>query len=162
MDHSGHTRITKLDYEGHVVLTYPGQLVYVDENCAIARCSWGARAAHDLGPFGISPGDIMVETFFADEWFNIFAIYCGTGLFKGWYCNITMPANIRDCEILWYDLALDLVVLPHGQLIELDRDEFDTLPIDVATRTQADKAMRKLYDWAKNANGPFCSLTYVP
>jgi len=162
MAQSRDVRITKCDHEGHPLLTYLGQRVYADEQKAIARCAWGAQSMHDLGPFALCPGDIMIETFYAQEWFNVFAIYYQTGRFKGWYCNITLPTMIENSAIDWYDLALDLLILPNGRMVELDRDEFEEMVVDAATRDRANQAMAELRRWARDPTGPFFALANGP
>ena len=136
--------VAKVGHDGEVLLRYAGELVYVDDRQLVARCPWPSDATYDLGPFNISAGDIFVEFYYPDEWFNIFAIYDGFGLLKGWYCNITYPVEIRRDEIRWHDLALDLLVLPDGEQQELDRAEYEALDLTAATRAKAEAALETL------------------
>jgi hypothetical protein len=71
--------------------------------------------APEVDRFGIEfrRGDRILESYFADRWYNIFAVYgADTGVFKGWYCNISRPADLKDGRVDWVDLELDVVVLP--------------------------------------------------
>jgi len=90
-------------------------------------------------------GDRFVETFFYKRWYNIFAMYdCLEGGLKGWYCNITFPAEVNGGEILYIDLALDLLVYPDGRQLELDYDEFIALDLPMNTQQQAITALQEL------------------
>lgn len=83
--------------------------------------------------------DRFVETFFADNWYNIFEIHDrDDDHVKGWYCNIGEPMvwDAAD-EISYIDLALDLWVAADGSQVVLDEDEFEALALDEKTRQQA-------------------------
>ena len=77
------------------------------------------------------PGDRMLEAYFTAYWFNIYEVYEGRdGPLKGWYANLSQPTRqIGPHTLLYTDLALDLIVLPKGEMLELDREEFLTLPL---------------------------------
>jgi uncharacterized protein len=83
-------------------------------------------------------GDRFVEIFYTDRWYNIFEIHDrDTDQLKGWYCNITMPAELHTDSVSYVDLALDLLVYPDGRQLVLDEDEFDALPLEADIRRQA-------------------------
>lgn len=65
-------------------------------------------------------------------------------MFKGWYCNLSKPAELGEDEILFRDLALDLIVYPDGRQEELDWDEFEELEISDALRGKALKGWDEL------------------
>ncbi len=93
----------------------------------------------------LKEGDTFVETYYGDRWYNIFAMYDrDSGQLKGWYCNITFPANINTNRITYVDLALDLLVKPDGEQIVLDLDEFEALGLDEDTRQKAFLALAEL------------------
>ena len=150
--------ITKVDAEQQPVLSYTGQVVYRDEEMVVARCSWPSDRVVDLGPFALEPGDIFMEYYYRSRWFNIFAIYDAVGVLKGWYCNITSPVEILDDDIRWYDLALDLLVLPDGTALELDRQEFEELHPSPQVRQQAEQALAILRRWVHEKRVPFAAL----
>lgn len=75
--------------------------------------------------------DRFVETFYSDKWFNIFEIFDrDDGSHKGWYCNITKPAEIGADSVAYVDLALDLWVNAKGEQSVLDEDELLDLKLD--------------------------------
>jgi protein associated with RNAse G/E len=94
--------------------------------------------AHYVGGLHLLKGDRMLERYYADRWYNIFEVFDGrSGNFTGWYCNLSEPAEIGEKEILFRDLALDLIVYPDGRQEELDEDEFEALDISEELRDKA-------------------------
>ena len=82
--------------------------------------------------------DRFVETFFTENWYNIFEIHDrDDDQIKGWYCNLGHPAVWDAPDTISYvDLALDLWVALDGTQTLLDEDEFEALGLDDATRAQ--------------------------
>ena len=90
-------------------------------------------------------GDRFVETFYADRWYNIMEMHDRqSGELKGWYCNVTCPAEIGIGVVSYIDLALDLLVYPDGRQLVLDEDEFDGLGLSVEDSQVARQALREL------------------
>jgi hypothetical protein len=101
-------------------------------------------------------GDRFVETFYADRWYNVFAVHdVESGERKGWYCNLTRPAKIEDGDVWAEDLALDLVVLPDGSQVVLDREEFEALRLAPDELHHALAALEELRRLASAGDGPF-------
>ncbi len=99
----------------------------------------------------LNQGDRFVETYFTDRWYNIFAIYDRQdGRLKGWYCNISYPAEVSGGVVSFVDLALDLLVYPDGRQLVLDEDEFDALNLPAETQQQARDALAELRQHFKN------------
>lgn len=95
----------------------------------------------------IKEGDRFVETYFNDRWYNILAIYDREdGMLKGWYCNISYPAEISGGVVSYIDLALDLFVYADGRQLELDYDEYEALQLPAPTREKAEEAFKELKD----------------
>lgn len=93
----------------------------------------------------LEKGDRFVELYLSDEWFNIFEIHDRLDdHLKGWYCNVTRPADFDGNSIRYVDLALDLLVFPDGKQLVLDEDEFEELSIEESTRQAAWQSLRKL------------------
>jgi protein associated with RNAse G/E len=74
-------------------------------------------------------GDVFVEFYYFDRWFNVFQISAPDGSLKGWYANVGQPAQLdADAGDLHYvDLALDVWTRPNGESVVLDQEEFDEL-----------------------------------
>ena len=147
--------IVKEDAQGRPVFSYMGEVVYADERLTVAHCPWPSECTMDLGGLVIGPGDIFVEYYYPDQWFNIFAVHDAIGRLKGWYCNVTRPAQITTDQTQWQDLALDLLVLPDGQQRVLDEDEFARLTLGADEVQQARQALACLHCQAAEGRAPF-------
>ena len=152
---SGEVTIRKRDHAGDVVMTYTGRVQFADEDVIVVRCPWPSEERVNLGPFTIGPGDIFFEYYYRRRHFNIFAIYDPRGILKGWYCNITRWPDVTAREIQWHDLALDLLVMPGGEQLLLDQDEFEALDLAPSLCRQARMALRTLQEWVSRARYPF-------
>ncbi len=152
--------ITKMNYEGRPGFSYAGQIVYQDEQVVVARCPWPSSRSVPIGPSMVGPGDIFMEHYYRAHWFNIFAIYDSLGVLKSWYCNITRLAEILADEIHWQDLALDLLVLPDGTEVELDRHEFEAIHPSPEVREQAEQALATLHRWVRERHPPFTAICH--
>jgi uncharacterized protein len=104
-------------------------------------------------------GDRFVERFFSDRWYNIFEMHdVDDDHLVGWYCNVTRPAALHAETIFADDLALDLFITPDGQMTVLDEDEFAALPLDPATRAQAQQALAELQHLVETRQAPFDAI----
>ncbi len=95
----------------------------------------------------LGQGDRFIEAYFGDRWYNLFEIHDRQDdSLKGWYCNVTLPAQIDEHRISYVDLALDLLVFPDGRQLVLDEDEFAELAITSEVRRGALEALKALHD----------------
>lgn len=93
----------------------------------------------------LGQGDRFVEMYYTDRWYNIFEIHDRqTDALKGWYCNVCRPAELRDGQVSYVDLALDLLVFPDGRQLVLDEDEFEALALSVQEDAEARAALAEL------------------
>jgi predicted RNA-binding protein associated with RNAse of E/G family len=148
-------RVEKLNLAGEVTYAWTGELVARTATSVVLEARF-TRGPLALGYVTLKPGDRFVERFYSDRWYNVYAIYDGErGVFKGWYCNITRPAEIgpapdgNGLRVRAVDLALDYYRRPDGQEFVLDEDEFAALPLtaeEVAACRAALAALRAL-DW---------------
>jgi predicted RNA-binding protein associated with RNAse of E/G family len=105
-------------------------------------------------------GDRFVEWFYSDRWYNVFEMHdADDDHLTGWYCNITRPARLEAAAIYADDLALDVFIAPDGTITVLDEDEFDALPLDEATRSQARAALDELQQRIAVRAAPFDAVT---
>jgi len=147
--------VHKLNEQGIEVWQYKGTVVERTENSLTLHAHFDREDVQFFG-LHLQRGDLFVETFFNDRWYNIFTIYDQGGKeHKGWYCNITRPAIIGDEHINAEDLALDLLVFPDGRQEVLDEAEFDTLELSDDDRRSALDALDDLQRMADRREGPF-------
>jgi predicted RNA-binding protein associated with RNAse of E/G family len=139
-------------------VTYTGELVRAATGYALVRAAW-SRGRLDLGYTVFEPGDLFLEHFYADRWYNVFEVRAAGGELKGWYCNITRPAQLTADTITSEDLALDLFVPPErARPLRLDVDEFEALGLaqsDPATYAAAYAALDELEGLALAGVPPF-------
>lgn len=110
----------------------------------------------DLGYAVFERGDRFVEHFYSDRWYNVFAVYARVGgRLKGWYCNVTRPAQIEDGHVRAVDLGLDVWVDPQGGALLLDEEEFAALPLEAEEVAQARAAVEEIRRLAREGKAPF-------
>jgi hypothetical protein len=99
-------------------------------------------------------GDIFVEDYYSDRWYNIYEIYDrDDGQVKCWYCNVSLPAEFDGDVIRFVDLALDLIVYPDGRQVVLDEDEFTALGLPPDLASGALRALEELKELVRPEQG---------
>jgi hypothetical protein len=116
--------VRKFLYDGTPHYTWEGRLVERDDEQVVLE-AYFTRGYRDLGYVVFERGDLFVEFYYFDRWYNVFQIYSAGGELKGWYCNITKPATLGDGELRFVDMALDLFAYPDGSSLPLDVEEFE-------------------------------------
>ena len=150
--------VIKLGPQGEEKIRYSGEIVeHADAHVVIsARWTMGAK---DLGYTRFEPGDHFTEYYYQDHWFNIFEIANAARVRKGWYCNITEPAQIYADRIEQIDLFLDVWVTPTGETTILDEDEFEAATtMSEEQKIGAQKGLRSLLQWVQERQRPFESI----
>ena len=139
-------------------VTYQGDLLLTEEDHILIHARW-ERAALDLGYVVFEPGDHFYEHYYTERWFNIFEVHGAAGDLKGWYCNVTRPAQVTGDVITSEDLELDLFVAPDRRhLLRLDLDEFearDLETVDPPAHSAALAALDELEQMARSGEPPF-------
>jgi len=142
--------VDKLSPQGELKWRYEGEIVERGDDWIVIEAFFD----RDDMPFmdtSLKRGDRFVETYYADRWYNIFEIYDrDDGALKGWYCNITRPANLTDGRVDYVDLFLDLWVSANGAQTVLDEDEFLAAELDEKTRRSARDALLELQNFFKS------------
>lgn len=149
--------VLKLNTAREEVWRYDGRILEhtVDSILLEAFFNGGSRPFHGIN---LVNGDRFLETYYFDRWFNIFEIHDReTDVLKGWYCNVTYPAEFVDGRVSYVDLALDLLVYPDGRQLVLDEDEFAELTLSDTDEQNARHALKELQQlfrekWHTNKN----------
>uniref|UniRef100_A0AAU2W0C6 DUF402 domain-containing protein n=1 Tax=Streptomyces sp. NBC_00008 TaxID=2903610 RepID=A0AAU2W0C6_9ACTN len=111
---------------GRTKIRYPAALVADDGARVTVRAPWAAPGVRDFGFVRFEPGDVFTEHYWRDAWFAVKEVRTGVGELKGWYCDVTRPAVLRDGELIVEDLDLDLwVSADRCDVLRLDEDEFE-------------------------------------
>jgi hypothetical protein len=137
--------VVKFSPFGEELLRYPAEVI---ERLGDERIVVEARFALQANPVGgmvIELEDRMVESYDSREWFNVLEVHDhATDELKGWYCNISYPAEIGRDQVSYRDLALDLVVLQDGRQEVLDEKEFAALELAETDKAQARQGLEVL------------------
>lgn len=152
---SSEITIRKLSAAGEEIIAYTGEVLEREADSIKVRAVFDHEGSR-YGTLEIERGDVFIEGYFENRWYNIFEVRDGTSdRLKGWYCNIARPAVIEDQEVLQEDLALDFVVDPEGVSYVFDREEFEVLPLSAEDREQAQHALKELQELLEERKGPF-------
>ncbi|GAB4542129.1 MAG: DUF402 domain-containing protein [Anaerolineales bacterium] len=146
-------KILKKNIAGETTWRYEGAQLQRGENFTTIEAHFNRE---DMAFQGITlkRGDLFVETFYADRWYNIFEIYDRDDrALKGWYCNIAKPAVITADEISYVDLALDLWISANGEQTVLDEDELQALNLGKETLKKIYAALAELQARFTRARG---------
>ncbi|MEU7552691.1 DUF402 domain-containing protein [Streptomyces sp. NPDC044571] len=140
---------------GRTKIRYPATLVSDTGDRICVRAPWAAAGVRDFGFVRFEPGDVFTEHFWRGRWYAVKEVRTGGGVLKGWYCDVTRPAVVRDGEILVEDLDLDLWVSADGSsVLRLDEDEFATSGLARSDPHAAAEALRALDALAAQAHSP--------
>lgn len=100
-------------------------------------------------------GDRFVEYFYTDRWYNVFAVYDrDDARLKGWYCNLSRPAQVAHNGLHYADLALDVWVTPQGECLLLDEEEFAAQPLSATEQAQVQQALEQIQHLAQTGRLP--------
>ncbi|MER6101504.1 DUF402 domain-containing protein [Streptomyces sp. NPDC001832] len=139
------TLVVTLVKAGRTKICYPADVVRDDGTRVTVRAPWAAPGVRDFGFVRFEPGDVFTEHYWRDLWFAVKEVRTGAGELKGWYCDITRPAVLRDAELLVEDLDLDLWVSADGSsVLRLDEDEFEESGLAERDPAAAEAARRAL------------------
>ena len=123
-------------YEGRILSQQP-QTMLIE-----ARFNRSTLRFHGIT---LQENDCFLERYYEDRWYNLFEIHDRhDDALKGWYCNVTTPAEFSDGKIAYIDLALDVLVYPDGKYLILDEDEFEALALPHQQQAKALEALDSL------------------
>jgi uncharacterized protein len=98
-----------------------------------------------------------VSFFMPDQWFNVVALLEEKGI--RYYCNLASPPYRYGDVLTYIDYDLDVVLLPNGNVLELDRDEFlrhkDTYRYSEAVQAQVEAGLMILQETISKQGSPF-------
>lgn len=108
---------------------------------------------------------VIEKHHFYHEWFDILALFDGTGQALGWYCDVVTPLRKVDGDYYLRDLLLDLWVWPDGRMLELDWDEFEEAfqagLISDAEHRQAQATLARMVEETRAGIFPHTYLTQM-
>jgi hypothetical protein len=146
---------------GATKIRYPADLLSDDGTHVTVRALWAAPGVRDFGFVRFEPGDVFTEHYWRDRWYSVKEVRTGDGVLKGWYCDITRPAEFDEAGGLSVeDLDLDLWVSADGEeILRLDEDEFEESDLADRDPNAAAEAVRALDELEQRARtGSFTQL----
>jgi uncharacterized protein len=124
-------RVRKLRPDGSEVFAWDGTVLRCDASGIVLQALFNVDVV-ELGYTTFRRGDVFVEFYYWDKWFNVFQISHPDGKLKGWYSNVGKPAEVdsASAQLSYVDLELDVWSDPDGALAVLDQPEFEQLIAD--------------------------------
>jgi hypothetical protein len=136
--------VVKLDVYGKETWRYPGRILSRQGSRIVLEATFDREDMVFHG-MPLCKGDRFIETYYTDRWYNVYEIHSrADDILRGWYCNVSSPARLEAGQLIYTDLALDLLVFPDGRQIVLDEDEFSILKLTPQEREQALAALNEL------------------
>jgi len=120
--------VRKLKPDGKLDYAWSGVVLRCDASGIVLRAEFNVDLVErEWATF--RRGDVFVEFYYFDRWYNVFQISAPDGTLKGWYANVGLPAalNADAGELEYVDLALDVWTDPNGKFVMLDQEEFEHL-----------------------------------
>lgn len=120
--------VRKLRPDGSQAFAWEGTVLRCDAEGIVVRAAFNLPLV-DLGCTTFRQGDVFVEFYGWERWYNVFQVARPDGTLKGWYCNVGVPPTLDmpKRELSYVDLALDVWVNPDGTHQVLDEDELEAL-----------------------------------
>ncbi|HEY0581565.1 MAG TPA: DUF402 domain-containing protein [Chloroflexota bacterium] len=130
--------VRKLRPDGSQAYAWDGSVLGCDASGIVLRALFNVELV-DLGFTTFERGDVFVEFYYWDRWYNVFQVSAPDGRLKGWYANVGLPAELEAeaSELTYVDLALDVWAEPNGDFVVLDQDEFEALLSERAELVEA-------------------------
>ncbi len=151
---------------GRTKIRYPADLLHDDGTHVVVRAAWAGAGVRDFGFVRFEPGDVFTEHYWRDRWYAVKEVRNAEGTLKGWYCDITRPADVtrggpgEPGEVVCEDLDLDLWRSADGRtVLRLDEDEFAASGLETTDPRAASAALAALDDLERRATeGVFKAL----
>jgi protein associated with RNAse G/E len=120
--------VRKLRPDGSEAYSWDGSVLRCDERGIVLQAEFNVPV-RELGYVTLRRGDIFVEFYYWDRWFNVFQVSQPDGVLKGWYANLGRPAELDSVTgvLSYVDLALDVWANPDNSHVVLDEDELAEL-----------------------------------
>ncbi|WP_128375560.1 DUF402 domain-containing protein [Streptomyces cavernae] len=84
---------------GRTKIRYRAELLDDDGTRITVRAPWAGSGIRDFGFVRFEPGDIFTEHYWRDRWYAVKEVRDAEGVLKGWYCDVTRPAEVSPGEI---------------------------------------------------------------
>lgn len=116
--------VAPLRYDGSRKFRYPVDGLELGERRWVVHGVFGPEIGPHSGRLGFFPGDHTIEFYLPDRWWNVYAVFGPAAERRGYYCNVSTPAQRDGDEIVYTDLDIDLLVRADGSHLIMDEDEY--------------------------------------
>lgn len=155
---AGNKVTVRLVKGAHRNVEYPAIVIDDDGTHVVVRAAWAGAATRDFGFVRFEHGDVFTEHYWRDRWYSVKEVRDGAGRLKGWYCDVTRPAEVEDDSLIVEDLYLDLwLSADRATKLRLDEDEFLDSGLadrDPAAAGNARQALDELEQLARDGFAP--------
>jgi protein associated with RNAse G/E len=138
--------VRKLRPDGSEAFSWDGSVLRCDEQGIVLQAEFNVPV-RELGYVTLRQGDVFVEFYYWDRWFNVFQVSQPDGELKGWYANLGRPAELDGATgvLSYVDLALDVWANPDNSHVVLDEDELaEVLAAFPEVRAEAEQGVAEL------------------
>ncbi len=130
--------VRKLRPDGSAVFAWDGEVLRCDQEGIVLRAEFNVDVV-ELGFTTFRRGDVFIEFYYWQRYYNVFQISSPDGELKGWYANLGLPAELDSerGDLSYVDLGLDVWAGPDGDYLVLDEDDLEALLAQRPDLTQA-------------------------
>jgi uncharacterized protein len=130
--------VRKLRPDGSEVFAWDGEVLCCDQEGIVLRAEFNVDVV-ELGFTTFRRGDVFIEFYYWQHYYNVFQISSPDGELKGWYANLGLPAELDSerGDLSYVDLGLDVWARPDGEYVVLDEDDLEALLAQRPDLTQA-------------------------
>ena len=162
--------VRKLRPDRSEAFSWHGSVLRCDEEGIVLQAEFNVPV-RELGYVTLRQGDVFVEFYYWERWFNVFQVSEPDGRLKGWYANLGRPAELDAATgvLSYVDLALDIWANPDHSHVVLDEDELAELLVAFPELREAAQQgvtelvrlveSRQLPRWPEVESGPVASET---
>ena len=85
--------VRKLRPDGSEVFAWDGEVLRCDQQGIVLRAKFNVDVV-ELGFTTFRRGDVFIEFYYWQRYYNVFQISSPDGQLKGWYANLGLPAEL--------------------------------------------------------------------
>ncbi len=121
-------------------VTYDCELIGLQEGFGLLRHLIGRQ--YEVGSLTLIPGMVSYGFYWTGKPYTLYLWLQGNGGRVGYYFNLADSISLSPKEFKWRDLAVDVLILPWGEVEILDEDQLPSnLPGDLRSYIESAKGM---------------------
>ncbi|MFN2577234.1 MAG: DUF402 domain-containing protein [Pyrinomonadaceae bacterium] len=113
-----------LKYDGTEYRRWSAHISQLTDSLIVLHAEFETDVEHELLG-AIARGTRTEEYYWLRRWYNVFRFLNSDGTTRLFYCNISMPPLLKDNELTYVDLDIDVLVQPDSNCQVLDLEEFE-------------------------------------